>query len=73
MKKITVERSKCLGCGTCAIICSNFFKMDTDGRSTIKEGDVNGDLVEKKVEDVGCAEEAKQGCPAQCIKIEEEE
>jgi ferredoxin len=72
MKKITIERSKCLGCGTCAILCSSCFKMDDDGRSTLKDGEMNGDLSEKKVDELDCAEEAAQGCPAQCIKITEE-
>ncbi len=73
MKKITIERNKCLGCGTCAIVCANHFKMEDDGRSGLKEGESDGDTSEKKVEDVGCAQEAAQGCPAQCIKITEEE
>jgi ferredoxin len=72
MKKITIERNKCLGCGTCAILCASCFKMDDDGRSTLKDGEMNGDLSEKKVDDLDCAEEAAQGCPVQCIKITEE-
>jgi ferredoxin len=46
--------------------------MDDDGRSTLKDGEMNGDLSEKKVDDLDCAEEAAQGCPVQCIKITEE-
>ncbi len=72
MKKIIVERDKCMGCGTCAIVCPTFFKMDEDGRSTIKEGKVEGDGVEKEIDNIGCAEEAAQGCPVQCITIKEE-
>ncbi|MEA2092685.1 MAG: ferredoxin [Patescibacteria group bacterium] len=69
MKKITIERNNCLGCGTCVILCPSCFKMNNDGRATLKDGEINGDLSEKKVDDLDCVEEAAQGCPAQCIKI----
>ena len=65
--KIKIEREKCIGCGACASICPNHFKMAEDGKSQLIDGLSKS---EKKVEKLGCAEDAVEGCPVQCIYIE---
>jgi ferredoxin len=71
MKKIVFEREKCIGCGTCTVLCPVFWKMGDDGRAELKEGVKKENGFEREIEEVGCSEEAKQSCPVQCIHIEE--
>jgi ferredoxin len=58
--KITVDKEECIGCGACVSMCSSMFKM------------VGGKSVPKKdtVDNIGCAQEAADGCPVSCIKIQ---
>ena len=37
MAKIKLEREKCIGCGSCAALCSKHFEMADDGKSHVKE------------------------------------
>lgn len=68
--KITIEQDKCIGCGTCESLCPEFFKIKDDNKSHLKAGNQQGNKNELEVKDSGCAQEAKQGCPVQCIDIE---
>lgn len=34
--KIIVERPKCIGCGSCAALCPDFWEMAEDGKSFLK-------------------------------------
>ncbi len=71
MAKIIVEREKCIGCGTCAALCSRYFEMADDGKSHIKNSaraaDGSDELETEKIE---CANTAAEACPVQCIHIE---
>ena len=58
--KITVQKERCIGCGACAAVCGNF---------VMKSGKSN--VVKAVVEELGCNKDAAEGCPVQCIKIEE--
>lgn len=60
--KIVVDKEKCIGCGTCEALCSEFFEM-RDGKSRVKK-DKQHDL-----KDIGCVKEAADACPVQCIHI----
>jgi ferredoxin len=72
MTKIILEREKCIGCGSCAVICPKYFELIDDGKSHIKdsvksEKTNNEELEVVKIE---CAEAAAEACPVQCIHIE---
>jgi ferredoxin len=69
MKKIIFERNKCIGCGTCSVICPGFWEMGDDGRAILKEGVESGENFEREISDLECNLEASQGCPMQCIQI----
>ncbi len=69
MAKIKIDRNKCIGCGSCAAICSKYFELIEDGKSHIKNAEKK-DLEELEVEKVECAEAAAEACPVQCIYIE---
>jgi len=67
--KIILERSKCIGCGSCAAVCDKFFEMGDDNLSKIKGGAVAGENMELEIAEPGCAKEAAEICPVQIIKI----
>jgi len=69
MAKIKLEREKCIGCGSCAALCSKYFEMVDDGKSHII-GTTKQDFEELEIEKIECAESAAEACPAQCIHIE---
>ncbi|MBN2043321.1 MAG: ferredoxin [Candidatus Aenigmarchaeota archaeon] len=62
--KISHDRNACIGCGACAAVCADNWKMSDDGKS---------DPIKSKVNDIGCNQEAADSCPVQCIKIEKSE
>ena len=68
--KIILERSKCIGCGSCVAVCDRYFEMGDDNLSKIKGGKmVNGNM-ELEIDEVACAKDAQEICPVQIIKLE---
>lgn len=57
---IKVDQDTCIGCGTCAGLCPEVFKMNEEGKS-----EVIGE------EDMECAKNAAQSCPVDAITVEE--
>lgn len=71
MAKITQEREKCIGCGTCVAVCSDFWQMNEDGKATLKGSkDAGNGIFELEADDPGCNKEAESACPVQIIKIQ---
>ncbi len=70
--KIILDKSKCIGCGSCQAVCPKFFELREDGKSHLVRE--NPDLEDEKekieVEKVGCANQAAEVCPVQAIQIE---
>ena len=71
MDKIIFERFKCIGCGACAAVCPNNWKIADDGKSELIDSklDSASGNYEKEIDKKGCNEEAESGCPVQCIHI----
>ena len=70
--KIILEKSKCIGCGSCAAVCPKFFELSEDGKPHLKGSRANPktqQTEELEIEDPGCAKEAAETCPIQCIKV----
>ena len=57
--KIKVDAKKCIGCGSCTAVCSNFEMKD--GKSY---------PVKDKVDKLSCEREAETICPVSAISIE---
>lgn len=74
--KVIYHRPGCIGCGTCTLVCSKFWKMGEDGKSELlgsKENPQTGDYeLEREVseDDFRCLKESADSCPAQVIKVE---
>lgn len=65
--QIILDRSKCIGCGACASVCSDVFKIANDGKSSLKDIELS-DL--QKIETaIACPKEAVEVCPVKCIII----
>jgi ferredoxin len=69
--KIIIEKAKCIGCGSCQAVCADFFELRDDGKSHLKGGTFNNekDMEELEIKEAGCAKEAMEICPVQCIKL----
>jgi ferredoxin len=57
--KIELNESECIGCGACVAACQDFFEMEGDKAKAKK----------KEAKDIGCAQDAADGCPVSCIHI----
>jgi len=57
-----IDQEKCLGCGTCAAICGDVFRMNANGKAEVAEADY-AVLAEQ-------IEQAKNACPVGAITLE---
>ena len=57
-----VDKEKCIGCGTCAAVAADVFKMDDDGKASVIEGDFAGKEA--------MINQAKDACPVDAITVE---
>ena len=60
--KAIIDRSGCIGCGLCAEICPDVFRMADDGLAEVYTEPIN--------EAIDAANEAAESCPVEVIKIE---
>lgn len=67
--KIIHDRNACIGCGSCAATCPDFWVMDKDGKSKLVGGKKAGSNFELQVDDLACNKEAAEVCPTNCIHI----
>ena len=73
MPKVRQDRDICIGCGACASLCPDYWKISEDGKSSLKGATVNLDgNPELELDDIGCNQEAADACPVQCILISKE-
>lgn len=62
MAKIMQDHEICIGCGNCVAVCPENWEMGKDGKAKPKK---------TVVKEVGCNKAAAEGCPVECIHIEE--
>ncbi len=58
--KIEQDHEKCISCGMCVNVCSDNWKMGDDGKAA---------PIKTELDEVGCNQEAADGCPVNCIKV----
>jgi len=73
-KKFTVThyRNKCIGCGMCAMIAPQNWKMsEEDGLATLEGAEDKGQFWVGKIsaEDLDVNKDAEEACPVDIIKI----
>jgi len=61
--KIAVDKTKCIGCGTCVAIAEKSFQLDTNSKVQVINPPAGGDP-EAKVK------EAADACPVSAISIQ---
>ena len=74
--KITHVKPECIGCRACAAIAPEFWEMDEDGLSHLKESDEDekgNEILDISEKDVELNKEAAEACPVQIIKVEKVE
>ncbi len=66
--KIIHEKDKCIKCGMCVSLCSEYWEFKDGEISLIgsKKKEKNFELKVKKIE---CNKVAEEVCPVKCIKI----
>jgi len=67
--RVILEKSKCIGCGSCVAVCSKLFEMGEDGKAHLKNSKTNS---EKEILEIGeeeCVKEAVEVCSVQAIHI----
>lgn len=71
--RIIHEKSKCIGCGSCTILCPKYWEMGEDGKAHLlgSEFDEAAEIETLGLEEkeIGCNQEAVDVCPVQCIHI----
>lgn len=70
MKKIKVNQDVCIGCGACAGMCPEVFELTDNGVADVKKGNEDFDKLNDSVKEN--VTDAKEGCPAGAISVEEE-
>ena len=63
---VNLAQGGCIGCGACASMCPNLFKLDKDGRAYAINTPV------PKAEE-SCARKAEKMCPVDVIFCEEDD
>lgn len=63
MKKIIIDKDKCIGCFKCKKVCYTVFEVGSDGKSSVRRG-----ISQADIEDAVSAEIC---CPTGAIEIVE--
>lgn len=67
MKKVIVDKNKCIGCGACVGLVDQVFEFGDDGLAQVKQDvdfeNMNKDLIDE-------VKDAIEGCPTEAIKEE---
>lgn len=72
-KKVIHYRDGCIGCGMCAYVCPNYFKMSQkDGLADLIKGEKVKRIYKRKVNlgDEEDVQKASESCPVDVIKVQ---
>jgi len=67
--KIILDKSKCIGCGSCVVVCPKYFEL-TGGNAHLKAAETKNTNETLEILKPECVQEAVNICPVQAIKIE---
>lgn len=63
--RIIIDQEKCIGCGSCTVVCDKYFELDGDNDNNARFNNKSNEL---EVDDLGCIQEAIDICPIQAIE-----
>ncbi len=71
--KIEHNKPECIGCGVCAAIAENFWEMEEEGKSHLKNSiaEENKEVLEIDDEHIQINKEAAEACPVNIIHIKD--
>jgi len=69
---VKIDKTKCIGCGTCQSICPEVFEIDDNGKAKLKlsmTSSKRGQSKEKIINQTKspCVKEAIESCPVEAI------
>lgn len=67
--KVSIDKEKCIMCGSCVAICPEVFEMKDDGSVDVKEQYKGKDIPDDAI--IAKVKEAEVACPATAIVVEE--
>ena len=67
--KIIHVRSECIGCTACVASAEDFWEMNEDGKSDLKNSKYEGETQELELNELKSNMDAAQVCPINCIHI----
>ena len=75
--KVTVDEKLCIGSGSCIVLASEYFELNDDGKAELKpspRAKAKGSELVLDVKEAGKKKllEAARTCPAQAIRIADE-
>lgn len=73
--KVIYDRGKCIGCGSCSVVCSDSWDIEKDGKAVLKKGKLNPKTAKYEVsfewsDELGCNSDATEVCPVGAIIVE---
>ena len=74
--KLRIIKEKCIGCGSCAAIAPDYFKMNDEMKSSLVHPDKTDAEVEEQVLNDQQAEEVKEAvesCPVEALELVKED
>lgn len=63
MKKLVIDKNKCLGCGTCVALSPKVFKIGSDGKALV---------IDQKGDEESAIQNAIDSCPVNAISWKED-
>jgi len=73
--KVIFDRENCIGCGSCTVVCSDFWEIGKDGKAILRNSKLNPKTVKYEVsfewsDEGGCNKDAADVCPVKAITVE---
>lgn len=72
-KQVIHHRNGCIGCGMCAFVCPNYFKMsEKDGLADLTKSEKVKAIYKRKINpgDLDDVTTASESCPVDVIKVQ---